>query len=332
MVKKLSRRNFLKSSAAVMSVAAAGRALAKSASTQTQNGPSENTNSRVKKTKVFFTKDLSADGMRKIYDMVKKNIGGKVAVKLHTGEPNGPNIIPREWVKSLLADVPNATIVECNVLYSSPRQTTEGHRETLVTNGWTFCPVDIMDADGDINLPVRGGKWIKELAVGKNIMNYESMLVLTHFKGHAMGGFGGSLKNIAIGCASGKKGKAQLHREGENLWAGGANFMERMVEGGKAITDHFGDRIVYINVLRNMSVDCDCAGVGAASVTTPDIGILGSTDILAVDQASVDMVYALPEAQKKDLIERIESRSGLRQLEYMKIMGMGNNQYELIHI
>jgi uncharacterized Fe-S center protein len=178
--------------------------------------------------------------------------------------------------------------------------------------------------------PVRGGKWIKELAVGKNILKYDSMLVLTHFKGHIMGGFGGSLKNISIGCASGKTGKEQLHREGAQLWPGGPNFMERMVEGGKAIIDHFGPRIVYINVLRNMSVDCDCVGTSAAPPTAPNLGILASVDVLAVDQASVDMVYSLPETQRRDLVERIESSGGLHQLEYMKTLGIGNDQYDLI--
>lgn len=284
------------------------------------------------KAKVYFTRDLSPVGLSKLYARIKQGLSGKIAVKVHTGEPNGPNIIPREWVKAFLSGVPDSTIVESNVLYPSPRQTTEGHRQTLKTNGWTFSPVDILDADGDVNLPVTGGKWIKELAVGKHLLNYESMLVLTHFKGHAMGGFGGSLKNIAIGCASGKLGKKQLHQEGDNLWAAGPNFMERMVEGGKAITDHFGSRIAYINVLRNMSVDCDCAGVKAAPPTAPDLGILASTDILAVDQASVDLVYALSPEQRHDLVERIESRSGLRQLTYMKELGLGNDQYELITV
>lgn len=282
------------------------------------------------KARVFFTRDLSAEGLLKTFANVNAGLSGNVAIKLHTGEPDGPNILPRPWVRRIQAAIPGSTIVECNVLYNSPRQTTAGHRETLKKNGWTFCPVDIMDAEGDAALPVPGGKWFKEVAVGKHLLNYDSMLVLTHFKGHSMGGFGGSLKNIAIGCASGKVGKAQLHREGDKLWSGGPNFMERMVEGGKAVTTHFGPRITYVNVLRNMSVDCDCAGTGAAPPTTPDIGILASTDILAVDKASVDMVYALPEDQRRDLVERIESRSGLRQLSYMKEMGMGNDQYELI--
>lgn len=267
----------------------------------------------------------------KVYARVNQGMIGRIAIKLHTGEPHGPNILPREMVKGFQANIPNSSIVECNVLYPSPRQTTEGHRETLRANGWTFCHVDIMDEDGDISLPIPGGKWLAEVSVGKHILNYDSMLVLTHFKGHAVGGFGGSLKNISIGCASGKLGKQQIHQlPGDGSWPGGPLFMERMVEGGKAITNHFGQHITYINVLRNLSVDCDCAGLGAAAPTTPDLGIIASTDILAVDQASVDMVYALPEAQRRDLVERIESRSGLRQLEYMKLQGMGNNQYDLI--
>lgn len=260
MANPLSRRNFLKSGALALGAFAAASVLPKIdpalAAAREQGGRAASGG----KANVFFTRDISAEGIRALYSRVNEGISGKVAVKVHTGEPDGPNIIPREWIKAFLPHVPNPTIVECNVLYPSPRQTTEGHRQTLVTNGWTFCPVDIMDADGDAMLPVRGGKWIKELAVGKNLLNYDSMLVLTHFKGHTMGGFGGSLKNISIGCASGKVGKEQLHREGSQVWSGGPNFMERMVEGGKAVTDHFGPRITYINILRNMSVDCDCAG------------------------------------------------------------------------
>lgn len=327
----LSRRHFLKTSAVALGALTAANLLP-NANPVLASSAAEKETSAGTRAKVYFTKDLSAEGIRTLYAKVNEHISGKVALKLHTGEPNGPNIIPREWVKAFLPDIPNATIVECNVLYPSPRQNTEGHRQTLVTNGWTFCPVDIMDAEGDTNLPIRGGKWLSELAVGKNLLNYNSMVVLTHFKGHSMGGFGGSLKNISIGCASGKKGKEQLHREGANVWSGGANFMERMVEGGKAITDHFGQRITYINVLRNMSVDCDCAGTGAAPVVTPDLGILASTDILAVDQASIDMVYALPAAQRQAMVERIETRSGLRQLEYMDILRMGTRSYEIVTV
>jgi uncharacterized Fe-S center protein len=283
------------------------------------------------KAKVFFTKDISVEGLRKVYAQVNQGMTGKIAIKVHTGEPNGPYIIPAEWVKAFMPDVPNSTIVETNVLYDGPRQTTEGHRKTLEINGWTFSTVDILDEDGDANLPIAGGKLLKEVAVGKNLLNYDSMLVLTHFKGHTLGGFGGSLKNISLGCTSGKVGKQQIHQlPGDGSWPGGNPFMERMVEAGKAVTDYFGPRITYINVLKNMSVDCDCAGLEAAPVTTPDIGIIASTDILAVDQASIDMIYALPAAQKEDMVERIESRESLRQLTYMKELGMGNDKYEII--
>ncbi len=282
---------------------------------------------------VYFTRDLSADSLKKMYGFVNQPLTGRIAVKLHTGEPNGPNIIPAAWVKELFPNIPNATIVETNVFYGGPRATTEGHRRTLVVNGWDFAPVDILDDEGDVNLPVPGGKWFSEIAMGRNLVNYDSMLVLTHFKGHAMGGFGGSLKNIGIGCASGKVGKAQLHRSGANNWGhSGARLMENMVESGKAILTHFGPRMAYINVLRNMSVDCDCAGVGAAPVTTPDIGILASTDILAIDQASVELIYALPADQRRDMVERIESRGGLRQLSYMAELGMGSKDYDLVGV
>ena len=278
--------------------------------------------------KVYFSKDISAETLLKLYDRVNQNISGKVALKLHTGEPHGPNLLPRELAQALQAHIKNSTIVECNVLYDSPRQNTAGHLETLKTNGWTFCPVDIMDANGDINLPIHGGHHLTEVAVGKNLANYDSMVVYTHFKGHAMGGFGGSLKNIAIGCASGQVGKAQLHGQG---WPIGRDFLERMVEGGKAVCDHFGPKITYLNVLKNISVDCDCDAHGAKP-TCPDIGILASTDLLAIDQASIDLVYALPEKDKHDIVERIESRQGLHQLEYMEKLGMGNRRYELIEL
>ena len=323
---RISRRTFLKSGTTAASAFALSCLMpAEGIHSVFANDRSENSN-------VFFTRKIDGEGLRRLYALVNQGMTGNIAVKLHTGEPGGPNLIPVDIVKSLMHDIPGASIVECNVLYPGPRQTTEGHRATIARNGWTFCPVDILDAEGDTHLPVHGGKWIKELAVGKNLLSYDSMLVLTHFKGHTLGGFGGSLKNIAIGCASGKAGKEQLHRQGDTLWSGGTNFMERMAEGGKAITGHFGQRITYINVLRNMSVDCDCAGTRAAAPVAPDLGILASTDILAADQASVDLVYALPEAQKRDLVERIESRGGLRQLTYMKELGMGAGSYDLIEI
>ena len=284
---------------------------------------------------VYFTRDLSPEGLQKIFDCIAGDkLTGKVAIKLHTGEKNGPNIIPRPWVKELVEKkLPDASIVETNTYYEGDRYTTELHRETLKVNGWTFCPVDIMDEDGTVMLPVKGGKWFTEMSMGKNITNYDSMLVLTHFKGHTMGGFGGSNKNIGIGCADGRIGKGMIHTaEGsDNMWSiAEEELMERITESSKATVDYFGEHIVFINVLRNMSVSCDCEGVGAAPVVTPNIGIVASTDILAADQASVDLVYALKEEDHKDLVERIESRHGLRQLTYMKEVHMGNDRYQLL--
>lgn len=285
---------------------------------------------------VYFTRDLSAEGLRKIYERVNETIDGRVAVKLHTGEQHGPNIIPRPWVKSLIEnDLPNATIVETNTYYEGDRYTTEQHRETLKVNGWTFCPVDIMDEDGVTTFPVEGGKWFNEIHVGKTLENYDSLFVLTHFKGHAKGGFGGSAKNIGIGCADGRIGKKEIHTTpgSDDMWdISDEEFMERMMESAKAIADHFGDNITYVNVMRNMSVSCDCEGTAAMPVVTPNVGILASRDILAIDQACVDIVYALNEEDHKDLVERIESRHGLRQLSYMKELGMGNDKYHLIDV
>lgn len=286
--------------------------------------------------KVYFTSEINSAGLLRAYSKINQSISGKVAIKLHTGEPHGPNILPREMVKALQQQIRNSTLVETNTLYKGKRYTTADHRETLKINGWDFSPVDIMDEDGAVMIPIQGGKHFKEMSVGKHMLNYDSMVVLTHFKGHAMGGFGGSLKNIAIGCADGKIGKKMVHAapDDENYaaWLMGEPFMENMVESAKATIDHFGKRIVYINVLRNMSVDCDCAGVSAAPPKARDLGILASTDILAVDQASIDMVYKLPEAELHDLKERIESRHGLRQLTYMNEMKMGRHEYEVVTI
>ena len=288
--------------------------------------------------KVYFTKYIDAAHLIQLYDKINEGIYGKIAVKLHTGEKHGPNILPRDMVKEFMAHIPDSTIVETNTLYAGDRYTTEGHRETLKVNGWTFCPVDIMDEFGDVNLPVRGGKHLKEVAMGGHIVNYDSMVVLTHFKGHAMGGFGGSMKNIAIGCASGQVGQRQVHGvtgtppEDWGAWPAKEHLMELMADSAKATVDYFGKHIVFINVMRRMSVDCDCAGTSAAEPTIPDIGIVASTDILAVDQASVDLVYGLPSSQNHDLVERIESRRGLHQLQAMRDLKMGNDQYELISI
>ena len=285
---------------------------------------------------VYFTRDLSAEGLDKIYNKVKENIDGKIAIKLHTGEKNGPNIIPRPWVENLIKkEFPNATIVETNSYYSGSRYTTEGHREVLKVNGWTFAPVDIMDEHGTVDLPVKGGKWFDHMTMGKTITNYDSLVVLTHFKGHVAGGFGGSNKNIGIGCADGRIGKAMIHTTPgqNNQWdIGKEELMERISESTKAILDHFGKKITFVNVMRNMSVDCDCAGTSATPVVTPNIGILASRDIVALDQACVDLVFAMGEKYNKELVERMTSRHGFRQISYMKELGMGNDRYKLIDI
>lgn len=285
---------------------------------------------------VYFTRSLSAEGLIKAYEQVSANIKGQTGVKLHTGEQNGPNIIPREWVKALLdKDLPNANIVETNTYYRGDRYTTEQHRRTLDVNGWTFRHVDILDEEDTLTLPVHGGKWFKEMSVGSHTTDYNSLVVLTHFKGHTQGGFGGSNKNIGIGCADGRLGKAWIHTTPgqNNQWdIREEEFMERMTESTKAVIDYFGRQITYVNVMRNMSVSCDCEGVNAAPVVTPNVGILSSTDILALDQACVDLVYAMTEAEHHDLVERIESRHGLRQLSYMKELEMGNDRYILIDL
>ena len=286
---------------------------------------------------VWFTRDLSPEGLRKVYEKVNGEMKGKIAVKLHTGEPHGPNIIPREWVKELLHTEPelkNAVIVETNTYYEGDRYTTEQHRKTLEVNGWTFCPVDIMDEDGTVLLPIKGGKWMQEMSCGSHMTDYDSMLVLTHFKGHMMGGFGGSNKNIGIGCADGRIGKKWIHtREGEEMWSiAEEELMERITESTKATIDYFGKNITYVNVMRNMSVSCDCEGIHAEPVVTPNVGILASTDILALDQACIDLVYAMREDENHALVERIETRHGHRQLSCMKEMKMGNDRYILIDL
>jgi hypothetical protein len=285
---------------------------------------------------VYFTRNLSPEGLIAAYEQVNGEIAGKVAVKLHTGEKNGPNIIPSAWVKELIEkDLPEATIIETNTYYEGDRYTTEKHRKTLEVNGWTFCPVDIIDEEDTLTLPVKGGTWFTKMSVGSHLVNYESLVVLTHFKGHTQGGFGGSNKNIGIGCADGRIGKAWIHTTPGQLnpWdIKDEEFMERMTESTKATIDHFGKHVTYVNVMRNMSVSCDCEGTAAAPVVTPNVGILSSTDILAVDQACVDIVYAMTAEEHHDLVERIESRHGLRQLSYMKELGMGHDRYILIDL
>ena len=285
---------------------------------------------------VYFTRDLSPAGIARAYEKVNEQIKGKVAIKLHTGEKNGPNFIPAAWVKEVMEtcdSLKDATIIETNTYYEGDRYTTEKHRETLEVNGWTFCPVDITDEEGTTDLPVNGGKWFDHMTVGSHLVNYDSMLTLTHFKGHTQGGSGGSNKNIGIGCADGRIGKGMIHSNESGQWAvRKEELMEKITESTKATIDFFGRHVTYVNVMRNMSVSCDCEGLAAAPVVTPNVGVLASTDICAIDAACVDLVYAMTEEQHHDLWERMESRHGFRQLSYMKEIGMGNDRYILIDL
>ena len=348
-MKKISRRNFVKLAGLAVTGLAFGSACGMSAQAENSRSDSKMSGKITAGTGgdkyipyaertgaesvVYFTRDLSAAGLIKIYDKISSVLSGKIAVKLHTGEPHGPNIIPRPWVKELFAKkIPNATIIETNTYYGGARYTTDQHRKTLEVNGWTFSPVDITDADGTVTLPVPGGKWFKEMSVGKSMLNYDSFLTLTHFKGHAMGGFGGSNKNIGIGCADGRIGKKWIHTNSSQWDVAKEELMEKIAESTQATISHFAGKIAYVNVMRNMSVSCDCEGTGAQPVVTPDVGIVASLDILAADQASVDLVYALPEESHHALVERMETRHGLRQLSYMKELGMGNDRYKLIDL
>ena len=285
---------------------------------------------------VYFTRDLSANGLIKAYEQVNGKIEGKVAVKLHTGEKNGPNIIPSTWVKALMKkDLKDGTIIETNTYYEGDRYTTALHRETLKVNGWTFAPVDILDEEDTVTLPVMGGKWFTRMSMGSHLTNYNSLVTLTHFKGHTQGGFGGSNKNIGIGCADGRVGKAWIHTtpgQPDQWDIATEEFMERMTESTKATIDYFGEHVCYVNVMRNMSVSCDCEGLAAEPVVTPNVGILSSTDLLAIDQACIDIIYAMTAEENHDMVERIESRHGLRQLSYMKELGMGHDRYILIDL
>lgn len=343
-MKKFSRRDFFKvAGGAVIGAATYGLTDNSSISHSFAQSPviastKINDNNYIgSKAKVYFSSQIHTDSLLKLYNLINEGIYGKTAIKLHTGEKNGPNILPRDMVRVFQQHVPNSNIVETNTLYKGDRYTTESHRETLKINGWDFCPVDIMDENGTVMLPVRNGKHFQEISMGKNIVNYDSMIVLTHFKGHAMGGYGGSMKNIAIGCADGRIGKSMVHGVSVDnqpadwgQWPSKERLMENMAESAKAVIDYFGKHIVFINVLRRMSIDCDCAGLSAAEPTIPDIGILASTDLLAIEQASIDLIYAQPNNQ--DLLERIESRHGLHQLTAMRNLKMGNPQYELISI
>ncbi len=288
----------------------------------------------MEKAKVYFTKNLSSESLIKIYDAVRKTLTGKIAIKVHSGEDGNQNFLHPEYFKDIIEYV-NGTVVECNTAYDGARNTTEKHKELMKKHGWSkYFDVDIMDAEGpDLEIAIPNGKIIKKDYVGKNIQNYNSMLILSHFKGHPMGGYGGALKQLSIGCAS-SFGKAYIHGAGDpkKFWDSDHDeFIESMAEAASAVVNHFKGNIVYINVMANMSVDCDCCAV-AEDPCMKDIGILASTDPIAIDRACLDLVYNSNDPGKDHLIERIESRNGAHIIEHALTLGFGTDKYELINI
>ena len=286
--------------------------------------------------KVYMFTKISAENLVKIYEALGREATGKVAVKLSTGEPGGHNFLQPALIKDLVKKV-NGTIVECNTAYGGGRANTENHLKAAKEHGFTaIAPVDIMDADGEVALPVKGGKHLKEDFVGSHYLNYDFTIILSHFKGHAMGGFGGAIKNMSIGIAS-SGGKAWIHSAGKTKGDPGGNlppqddFLESMAEAAKAVADHCGDKILYISVANNLSVDCDCD----ASPEDPqmgNIGILASLDPIALDKACTDLVRASEDHGKIHLIERIDSRHGMHTLEYGEKLGIGSQKYELVKL
>ncbi|MBA2850806.1 hypothetical protein HNP86_000937 [Methanococcus maripaludis] len=286
--------------------------------------------------KVYMTYEITPEGLVAIYEALGRNVTGNVAVKISTGEPGGNNYLHPELSGNLVQLV-NGTIVECNTAYGGGRAETAMHKQVMIDHGFTaIAPTDIMDEDGEISLPVNNGKHLDEFIVGSHFENYDSWVILSHFKGHAMGGFGGAMKNVAIGIAS-PNGKTIVHSAGTynnvcQIWDAFRttpqdDFLEAMAEANGAFLDEVGDNVVYINVLNRMSVDCDCDS-NPAEPTMADIGILASLDPVALDQASVDLVYAAPDGQ--DLIERMESRNGPHILDYAAEIGIGSCEYELV--
>ncbi len=280
--------------------------------------------------KVYFTKEITPQAMIKMYEAMGVKLPGKVAVKLHSGEVGNQNFLRPDFMKPMI-DYVQGTIVECNTAYEGKRNTTEEHWETMKLHGWTeIAKVDILDENGELELAVPNGRRIRKNYVGANIQKYDSMLVLSHFKGHPMGGFGGALKNISVGLAS-SHGKAYIHGAGnvEEIWTSDHDsFLESMADASKSVVDYFGDKIVYISVMKNMSVDCDCCAV-AEDPAMGDIGILASTDPVALDQACLDLVYASKDPGRGHLLERIESRNGVHTVETAAALGVGSREYEL---
>mgnify|MGYP000245165830 FL=1 len=291
------------------------------------------------KSKVFFSSEITAEKVVELFHAASNDLPGgilpgKVAVKLHSGEPGNQNFLKPDFWQPVVNDV-HGTVVECNTAYDGGRNTTEKHRETMEKHGWSkHFTVDIMDAEGpDAELLIPNGKRIKKVQVGKNMLNYDSMLVLSHFKGHPMGGFGGALKQLSIGCAS-SYGKAYIHGAGEpeKIWTGDHDsFLESMADAAEAVVRHFNGNMVFINVMKNMSVDCDCCSV-AEDPCMADIGILASLDPIAIDRACLDLVYASDDPGRDHLLERIESRNGARTVDAAAELGFGSKEYELIKL
>jgi hypothetical protein len=288
----------------------------------------------LKKSTVYFTERLTSDALSDIYHALGVKLKGKVAVKISTGEPGGHNYLKPELIGPLVSEL-SGTIVECNTAYGGRRSESSEHWKTMEEHGFTaIAPCDVMDEEGEIALPVTCGTHLEENYVGSHLANYDSMLVLSHFKGHAMGGFGGALKNMSIGVAS-AYGKANIHGAGvpAEIWtADHDKFLESMAEADKSVMDYMGRRnIVYINVANLLSVDCDCDS-HPADPEMADIGIFASLDPVAVDQACVDAVYNSPDEGKKALIERMESRHGIHTVETAYALGLGNREYEIVNI
>ncbi len=286
------------------------------------------------KTKVYFSRIITPQKVLELYKLLGKNLPGKVAIKVHSGEKGNQNFLHPEFWREVIDHV-GGTVVECNTAYDGARNTTARHIKLFEDHGWTkYFDVDLLDGEGpDLELDIPNGKVIKKNYVGKNIANYDSMLVLSHFKGHPMGGYGGALKQLSIGVAS-SFGKAYIHGAGEpaKIWTSDHDaFLESMADAAGSIVNYFGGNILYVNVMKNMSVDCDCCAV-AEDPCIADIGILVSDDPVAIDQACIDLVYACSDPGKPHLIERIETRNGVHTIEAAAELGYGSREYELIEI
>ena len=286
------------------------------------------------KSTVYFTKEITPEAVLKMYRQLGVELPGKVAVKVHSGEDGNQNFLRPEFMKPVI-DAVHGTVVECNTAYGGARNETPKHVQLMKKHGWSdLFDVDIMDAEGpDVVWPVKNGKVLHDNLLGKNIENYDSMLVLIHFKGHPMGGFGGALKQLSIGCAS-SYGKAYIHGAGEpeKIWtADHDSFLDAMADAASSVAEYFKDKTVFINVMKNMSVDCDCCAV-AEDPCMADIGILASLDPIAVDQACLDLVYASDDPGRDHLVERIESRHGVRTVESAAALGFGTREYELVEL